>query len=272
MQAMNESKESEKIEEIRRLIMKSGYPTEIEVGNALKRNGWLVGNQWPYRDRTSGKVRTVDVLAMRMRLETQKPGLILLIECKKSEKHDWVFYTQQKETDYLSFMGTVSDVVRKVTTPSLSEQFEQLMTKATLGEMFGIQTRSSNILSKLFGLHILNRNIRIGSFSVAPSGKDDFFEATQQIISTLESMAEGMKAFVIFPLIVFDGGIFEFYQENGELTILPTNHVQYISFRTDLSPCLIDIVRKTHLPEFLKMIEVDSQILTEIANYGAEKT
>jgi len=273
---MNEDKESERIRKVRKAILKSGYPTEIEVRNALKKNGWLVGNQWPYRDKTTQKVRAVDVFAMKIGLKPSRLGIILLAECKKSEEHEWVFYTQQKEADYLSFMGAIFDTVRKVTSPQVSEQLEQLMAKATLGDIFNIETRSSNILSKLSGLHILNRSIRMGLFSVAPfrkdGGKDDFFEATQQIISSIESLAEGMKGLIVFPLIVFEGEVYEFYPDDGELTILPTNHVQFISFGADLTPHLIDIVKKSHLAEFLKMIETDLQILSEIANYGAEKS
>jgi len=269
---VSENKESDKIEKIRRLILKSGYPTEIEVGNILRKSGWLVGNQWPYKDKATGKIRTIDVLAMRMRLQAPKLGLLLLVECKKGENHDWVFYTQQKETEFLPLMGTIFDVVKKVTTPALSKQFEQLITKATVGGMFGLETRSSALLSKLSGLHVLNKTIRIGVFNVVPSSRDDFFEATQQIISTLESMSEGMKTFIVSPLIVFDGGIYEFYQENSELKILPTNHIQFISFGTDVSPCLIDVIRKTYFPEFGKMVERDFQILTEIASYGAESS
>lgn len=52
---MSERKEQEKMKKIREYILKSGFPLEIEIGNILRKNGWLVGNQWPYIDLESKK-------------------------------------------------------------------------------------------------------------------------------------------------------------------------------------------------------------------------
>jgi hypothetical protein len=261
---MSERKEQEKIKKIREYILKSGFPSEIDIGNVLRKSGWLVGNQWPYMDKVTKKIRTVDVLAMKMTLQPPGLGLLLLIECKKGEKHEWVFHTQQKEREFLPLIGTIVDFVKKLAKPPLSSKLEKLASDAALGKLFGLEPSSSDSLGKLSGLHILDKAIKIGVLSVIPSSKDDFFEATQQIISSLESMAEGMKSFIIFPVIVFDGEIYEFYQENNEIKVLPTNHIQFMSFGEDMSPCLIDIVRKTYFSEFLKIIERDYQILLNL--------
>jgi len=263
---MSETKEQNKIGKIREYILKSGFPSEIDIGNILRRNGWLVMNQYPYIDKDMKKIRTVDLLAMKMRFQPPMLGLLLLIECKKSEKHDWVFHTQQKEREFLPLIGTIIDFVKKIAKPPLSKKLEQLVSDVTVGKLFGLETPSSDLWSKLSGLHILDKAIKIGVFSVIPNSKDDFFEATQQIISALENMAGGMESFIVFPVIVFDGEIYEFYQENAEMKVLPTNHIQFMSFGKDMSPCLIDITRKTYFSEYLKMIDRDSQILLNLVS------
>jgi len=157
--------EPNKIRKIREYILKSGYPLEIEIGNVLRKNGWLVGNQWPYMDKAEGKIRTIDILAMRMRLQQPPFGLLMIVECKKSEKHEWVFHTQQKENEFLPMMGTLFDVLNKLAKPPIPDKLKQLYTNAALGKLFALKTSSSALLSKLSGLHLLARDIRIGVFN-----------------------------------------------------------------------------------------------------------
>jgi len=196
------------------------------------------------------------VLAMKMRLQPPRLGVLLIIECKKSLKHEWVFHTQEKESEFLPLLGTLIDFVKKIKSTPFADKLTNL-------------TASDIMASKLSGLHVFDKAIKIGIFNIIPSstGKDDFYEATKQIISALESMSEGVKSFIVFPTIVFDGEIFEFYQENNETKILPINHLQFMSFeeaRAGMFPCLIDVVRKTYFSEFLRMIERDFYIFAEL--------
>jgi hypothetical protein len=129
---MNEKEESKEIQKIRNYILKSGYPLEIEIGNILRKSGWLVINQWPYLDKDK-KVRTDDIFATRVNLSS-KLGLFLLIECKKSEKHSWVFHTQQKGSEVLPLLGTILDVLKKITNPTLFAKIQELQTNASLAK------------------------------------------------------------------------------------------------------------------------------------------
>jgi hypothetical protein len=266
---LGEDKESEKIQKIRKYLLKSGYPLEVEIGGILRRSGWLVINQWPYLD--NKQVRTADILAAKTNLST-KLGLSLLIECKKAEKHCWVFHTQQKENEILPLLVTLLDFLREITNPAVSGKLQQLLTNAKMGEILGLDTRSSRLLAKLESLHTLKKDTKIGVFNVIPDSKDDFFEATQQINSAIENLPEAMKHLVIFPVIVFNGEMYEFYGETESMKILPINHIQHILFGPSLSPYLIDVVRKSYFSEFLKTVEMDAQILSEIANYEMQIT
>lgn len=270
LMADKESAESGKAKKIREYILKTGYPLEIEIGNILRKNGWLVGNQWPYLDKKDGKIRAIDILAMRMRPQQPQLGLLMIVECKKGEKHEWAFYTQQKENEFLPMTGALVDLVRKLAKPPISDKLRQLYANATLGELFALKTHSSALLSRLSELHLLDKNIKIGVCNVVPSAKDDFFEATQQLISTFENMGEGIKSFIVFPVVVFDGEIYEFFQQENDLKVLPINHVQFVSFEKSMTPCMIDVVRKTYFPTFLQIIENDFMILSDIISYKGE--
>lgn len=254
---MSEKKKEEKIKKIREYISKSGFPTEIEIGNILRKSGWIVVNQWPYSTKDGSKIRSVDVFAMKLRPQPS-PSVLLLLECKKSLKHEWVFHTQEKEDEFLPYVGSFAYSLEMIRNAPFSEKIRNLSGQEIMA-------------SKLRGFHLLDRAIKIGVFNVTPSSKvkDDFYEATMQITSALESMDKTFsKLALVFPAIVFDGEIFEFYQKNSETMILPINHLQFLTFSntsSGVSPCMIDVVRKTYFSEFLRVIERDLHILAEMA-------
>jgi hypothetical protein len=76
-------------------IEKSGYPLQSVVADRLAKSGFHVTEEWGYSDRESGSTRPLDVLAVsNLRLDqraTVVPGLVLMIECKKSE-HPFIFF------------------------------------------------------------------------------------------------------------------------------------------------------------------------------------
>jgi len=265
---MSEDKEQQKIKKIRDYILKTGFPSEIEIGNILRKRGWLVINQLPYIDKVEQKTRAFDVFAMKLGLLPPTIGVSLIIECKKSEQHEWVFHTQQKVGELLPVLATIMEFLRSLQKPPIADKLKKLAAIDTLGFLLGTQASLGTYLEKLSGLHALDKNIKMGVLHVAPSKKDDFFEATQQINSALESMAGSVKSFVVFPVIVFDGELYEFYQENNEIKVLPTNHVQFTSFGKGRPPFLIDIVRKSYFSEFLTMIERDFQIFKDFIETG----
>lgn len=252
---MSEGEETKRIKKVRERILKSGFPLEIEIGNILRKGGWLVGNQWPYKDKVTKKIRLIDILAMRFSLQPPRLAISLLVECKKRAKGEWIFHTQEKEKEFLPLLGTLFDFLNKIS-------------GTTFGETVTDLTPDEIMASNFSGLHLLDKTIRIGVFCIPPSkAKDDFHEAKMQIISALEGMKNSLKPFIVFPTIVLDGAIFEYYQENGETRIMPINHVQFISFIPEsegMYPCMIDVVRKDYFNKFLRIINRDFYILTHL--------
>lgn len=249
------SENQKRIDRIRKRVLESGFPSEIEVGNILRKDGWLAGNQWPYRDKISNKIRSIDILAMKFNLQPPRLAISLLIECKKRSKGEWIFHTQEKQREFLPSLGALFDLVQKISGTSFGETLTDLTPNEIMASAFS-------------ELHLLDKNIRIGVFSISPKkGKDDFHEATMQIMSALEGMKNSMKSFIVFPAIVFTGDMFEYYQKNGDTKIFPINHLQFITFVPEsegMYPCMIDVVKKSYFAEFLRMINRDFYILSQI--------
>lgn len=260
---MSTEKDAEKIERIRKYIMKSGFPTEIEVGNVLRKSGWMVINQAPYMDEITKVFRSIDVVGFKSGPKPSIPGFVTIIECKKSEQHDWVFHTQPKEGEFYPALLTILEFFKKLGHPAILRKLQGLANSYDLEKLLGLRSSSMEIANKLNGLHFLDKNIKIALMHVIPNSKDDFAEAIQQIASILKNISSGQSAVVIFPVIVFDGSIYEFYIEAEDTKVFPINHVQIISWQDRVAPCMIDIVRKKYFSKFLNKIEQDISIYNE---------
>jgi hypothetical protein len=239
-------------ERVKKEIEKTGFTTEIKVSTILKHNGWQVYNEYPYLDTEENRIRLLDVKATKSKtsrkpeeiLKTQ-PSCELYIECKKSIKHSWVFYTEIMPYPYW-----------KITIDKLVGNLLKSMTM--------IQSDKQNapdIFSKIpMKLEKLNYRIALSHKTVF-ARKDDFYNAQMQILKTLHyeaSLRKTLENISIIPLVIFDGNLFECkYTELKEFHIAKTNYTRYLSFGlpTQKMPALIDVVALDYLPEYVKLIE-----------------
>ncbi len=87
-------------------IEKSGYPLQSVVADRLAKRGFYVTEEWGYSDRDSGDTRSLDVLASSDlifdRRATVVPGLVVMIECKRSE-HPYIFFRMVTQPDMFWF-------------------------------------------------------------------------------------------------------------------------------------------------------------------------
>ncbi|MFB0502245.1 MAG: hypothetical protein ACETWE_00225 [Candidatus Bathyarchaeia archaeon] len=225
-----------KLERIRRDIIKSGIPLEVEVSSILQQNKWFVLNQFPYVDKIEKKVRPIDVVSFRT-AERVTPIMVLAIECKKGTDHPWTFYTTPK-MDFWAGLATLISSLRKIAAK----------------EMEVWQSPKS---------HLLDEDVRVATISYVPFGKkDDFFEAVNQVLRPLFSFSELMKDskvknIVTYPVIIYDGEIYEISVGDKDLAIKPIDYLQFVAGGTPekLQPTLVDVMRKNHFPNFLKRLD-----------------
>ena len=230
----------DKINIVKKDILKSGIPLEIEISSLLRRNGWFVVHQAAYLDKDREVVRNIDILAIRMHVINLKKikSLALVIECKKSEK-PWTFYTQPKSSDFYVGLVTAIESLRKL-----------FASKQDMGGLGNVQV----LIEKS---HFADMNIKVGTISYVPfAQKDDFFEAREQVTKALAYFRKQWELHLIYPVVIFDGEIYEFDIHEKEVKIEPIEYLQFIGVEKEktLAPCLIDVVRRTYFAEFLKLI------------------
>jgi hypothetical protein len=246
---------TEEIHKIERDIELSGFPLEIEVTAVLRKNGWHVRNQVYYLDKNEEKPRSVDIVAYKNFFQTfgahDRLIISLVIECKKSEK-PWVFFTSSKKEQPLFELPLF--LVKHFAIPKLDYSLK--FTEWTQKQMHYTPSALSECA--------------IISYEPYKKGKGrEILRATYQVTKALNYLEEffmkdvtldPMKpVFILYPVIVFDGRIFEYKLENEDLKLSPTNYVQYFVEREKFF--LIDVIEKNFIPEYLKKIDEEIESL-----------
>lgn len=229
--------DDKKLEKVKQDILNSGIPSEIEISSILQKDGWIVINHYPYFDENEKKVRSGGIISLKISPK-DRIFIILIIECKKSKDQVWTFHTQKR-----------SDVWAGVAT--FMAQINRLQNIGNL------ESEAS---------HLTDPNVRVGTTHYIPFKKknDEFFEALGQVLSASNSsmrMSKGMTNKLnimlrVYPVIVFDGDIYEFFLEAGKMEVRPIEYLQFITGgMTETRLRLIDIVKKDFFPAYLTLID-----------------
>ncbi len=233
---------------LKKFIENSGHPVSIKVSNTLIKNGWFIKNAPRYFDKGIKDYRELDIYAERDS-SFIKGKDILLIECKKNHSHPWIFFTQNK-------------LNKSVYTLNIAE--------TTKGKIYD-WIKNKNLFQKHYYY-----NKKLSSYSIVglknPDKKQskEIYMATNQVITALyfyinqiidfvESNKFILKVpFFYYPLIVFDGGLFEAKVEEDKIKIEEANHISFLVERELDEPTTLDLMQRDKiLPLFSKQIIVD---------------
>lgn len=275
---MSTKKEIEKhlLEEIE----KTGYPLEIEISSILDENNWFVLNQDYYRDEEQDKERTIDLFAVNVesyagRMDEYKPFALstdMVIECKKSNTHAWIFFTIPEIYRTPYFTGQTFEFLDAFADAKYSVLEEILPSFRDMrGESFLHYDKFQRIA-------VTSHEIRLDK-KIAQKGRNEIFESRNQIVKCISYHFGGLRKHVkagspsklirfFFPVIVFEGRMYECIVEKGKLNLMEKNH---ILFRTHYRPKYhasplsygIDVVKREYFRTFLKDIKADIHFLEE---------
>lgn len=270
-------------------IKKTGYPLEIDVINWLMEAGWSVIPQYIYRDKHTGKIKSVDIVSFfGKEYKEEIPKLVL--ECKTSEK-PWVFYSSP----------TISVEMTKISQDSFdvdkwSKQGVNLLylnpTASILSSLFSKDIDWDKKINSKQAEKIFDRSIKIHYnrvLSIAHSchvpfrkhtkedSPDDFHRAIYQIKGTCSQIAEANPMTPLLQAIVFRGKMFEYIRTKRGEKLEPRNHILFSTlwfkphktkkFRPPEHPSLpiiVDVVRDTHFAEYLKLLKEDIDAISDI--------
>lgn len=255
---MNEDvQNSELRQRILRDLKDVGFSLEIRCSAILVSNDWRVLNQVSFADPESTKLRSVDIVAKRFKLDREPDKwveLYLVVECKKSSK-PWIFYSPGVD---------ISEIHREHYFP----------TSKVLKESY---SNSKLPLSFHFGNHRVNRKKRGLIPVVAFSGGSSraIFTAANQVTKSafssfvrrdtqLKQIFKKRKEsgiLVVHPIIVLEGNLFSStLLKSGDLDATEANWIVYdcpISFGSERIPenrLLVDVVTIDFLDQYILLM------------------
>lgn len=256
-----------KIEYLKKEILKTGYPLEIEISSILDR-GWLVFNTDSYFDQDEEKLRDIDIRADKFSSKKLSPLVLstsLVAECKKSENFAWVFFTRPLDFAFEDISGQYLDELqmrcKSIKPTQLREllleksklHYEKFERVAVSYDAFPLKSKKSEYEQK----------------------KKEIFEAQNQlkkyICYSLEQATkeryEGVYRFEhYFPCIVFHGQMYEATFEGKKMELASKKHIllttQYRpSYSVWEEGFLIDVVHRTHFRKYLRKVLKDIKSL-----------
>lgn len=204
-------------QELLKRIKESGFPLELRISAFLQRNSYSVAHAVYYVDKDEDKAREIDLRALKSYVfkiggTDYQLRLCFLIECKKSTK-PWVIFSSEKTIEDYSGMFPSCSVIHNRGEAALR------------GLDFGERPFSGFILPR-----------RGRSFFEPFKGNRDrsgtaiytaLVSSCKAAIATRDSnfAAGGHVVCFYYPVVVFEGCLFEAYLEDGEIILREANTV-----------------------------------------------
>jgi hypothetical protein len=265
-----------KIKGMENQLRKTGMPLEIRISSLLDQNWKRVQNQDTYFDDKMDTLREIDICASisPKRIKNVELEANLVIECKQSEKLDWVFFTRPFVFKPESIAGQYSDEVQMAARNRAREEIMSLIL-----ENLPLHYKKAQDIAVTFKVLSGGQNKNEIGTKIKQL-EDVIFEAREQVKSyvnlTIDQDIDDRVATLpytielYFPCIVFRGtegaGLYQAQVVNDEIRIQETDHVILSSlykskYSTYEKNILIDVVTEDY---FSKVHE--KQIIQDIEN------
>jgi len=246
------------IDKIKKEIEKSGFPLELYVINicSKKNTGRMPNIRYTYEE----KLREIDLYAFfeEIRIEPKKgvnlqhTSTAMIIECKMSKDKPWVFFStgMYQFTNVFSFTKYISE---------FDLYFHRESKYPLLGQIY------RNMSNNHYKDKAIHRCITYFEAFKRPSSHSEIYKGIESVLSFLCYKREhfskrrnelGFFTVFFFPIIVFDGHLFEANIEEDIVNVKEQNHIQLRTFYHE-EMFIIDIVKKEYFENFFNIIEQD---------------
>lgn len=274
-------------------IKKSGYPLEIEISNLLDKE-YVVFNTQYYFDEEVKQGRDIDIYAMPLDVATDtklvemekklvpfKLRTDIAVECKKSETHAWVFYN--RENIPLSGYHISGQFKTSVPTPKrfTTDSFEWALEKCLTTHYYEFE-QVAVAYEEIKKKKLKKENKQTKTNKDNPQRREIFKSINQlvkftsyEIHQTFDRISNLPKTpsdrefiMVFFPIIVFDGDMFEVTFDASRPILKRKDHIilatQYrCPYCHEVESFTIDVVHRSYFSEFMKILKTDFHRIRE---------
>jgi hypothetical protein len=235
-------------------ISKTGFLLEKYISDILENDGWSVINNRYYIDSITNTPRELDILAYkRRRYEDILHIITLLISCKKSENHDWVFLTKpirNRDIDLIPMtIYTNSEIIeatdyRKQLRDLIQDKFE---CDSPFFEIFGIE-------NNVFAIQEIEKDKPQNEKAIY-SSFDSLLKAANFEMKSLPTRKTKTVLYTFNLITVFEGSMYEVNSENDTLDTNEVENIKYINrfiINNNESFYRLQFCKKEYFTELLK--------------------
>ncbi|HEY5592363.1 MAG TPA: hypothetical protein VIK55_15275 [Paludibacter sp.] len=278
------------LEDMKTALLKSGYLIESRLIKQLSSRNYILYPNETYPDSKTEKSREIDVYACS---ESTWKTLHRNERFNIEIRHSLVIECMNNPTPVVVF----KDMNKKPFTIYEKFKYNKIELK-TLEEPSGIDFDFTGFTvdNQEFHYNQLKRNTQYCSFSQKKSGKTQEWMASheEKLHDTFNKLfdfvnhhfeikrerfhyaPQRMVTFnFLFPVIVFQGDIYEASEDADEVRIEKKDHAifEFNRYENESSSLLVDIVTEKYFTEYLSLLENDMKIVAEFCeNYYSDKT
>ncbi|MDH4228459.1 MAG: hypothetical protein OEW11_01780 [Nitrospirota bacterium] len=228
------------LDKIKKALSRTGHIFEHQIGKLFEDKGWMIIPNKFYVDKDEEKGKEIDLVAYRISEVREQTAYItvVVIEAKKSERNRWVFFTKggyqgdiNMHTAPLYYHNEIEEVSRYLSPGSLlagmgeREELDLFQFPRKAYTFSEVTEEHRTAQSSAFFRVIASNTVYNAIFGAmkAQSSELDFYRNRK--------IARDEKRFyLVFPLVVFDGGILEAQiAENGDVDLTETDEIQYVN-------------------------------------------
>jgi hypothetical protein len=270
-------------------ILKSGYPLQVKIHSILESKYTVEHNAY-FLDEEEKVSRLLDISAMLSPCEVingtdmlwfkTAPFFLmfnLAIECKKSEEYAWVFFTLPSSTQF-SIDGQYVDELQVLSTDPFERGFQIYNHHPDAKVHYNKFKRVASpfVEIKHRKLQKPPQNLKVRSMK-----SDEIHEGVSELTkfvsfwvnwqmnawrnsykTNIEKLQANFGVLYFFPILVFEGKLYEAVVQNNELQLHETNHIllerfykpTYANYPLSYK---IDVVTEDSFPELMKYIDND---------------
>ena len=237
---------NEKEVNIKKWVLKNGYPFEMEVARSFKNHGFNVSQSILYKDLQTKKYREIDIIAHTNQvIDNVWYNLTYVVECKKTTDKPWVVF---KNKDLFNLQ---SERYRNYGSRNAQVLFSKIKKNLT----------SNNNLEFIFPL-ISNSGYNV--VTAFNNSKDLAYSATTNLLNSCEYLVDRSNSSKLkfcnmyIPIIAIEGELYEsFLNIDGEIIIDKVDNSTIVNTKSfdDNNSSLITIIASNGLNSFINKLK-----------------
>lgn len=254
------SNSKEKVESIKKEILMSGFPLELYALTKLEKKG--IRGSPNVRYMLKDKEKEIDLIGLfeeflpdednpKVHLENQ-----FIIECKKSEKKPWVFFSTKEYSvrDSSIFLDSYTNYYQRTSRVSSISKYLAGSEHYVEGET-PVCVSFTEVFKK--------------------EGSSDIYKAIDSVTSYLDnqkkelmdeaSYSDMISLVMAYPIVVLDGDLYLSELEKGDISVMEASHL-HLRYNHDRR-YVIEIVTKDYFPTLIdELIEDSRKMVTHLLN------